>query len=295
MWRLIKEIIMAILKPFVCGKNRMDIPSICGDSSYFVGAENKTVTQGTDFDPTDGVKAYSKDGVEIPFSVTPSTFEPCQIGRQEFVYEADDVRVTRVITVVAVPNPTIYGIDSKVVGVNETINTLNGVYARDGNGNIIEVICTEGSQYTPTEQGTIYLHYSATDDCGNAMDATRTINVIDGEFTGVEDITVTQGTDVDLTDGVTATDWMGNTVPFDVEPEEFAPCQAGEQEFTYSAVGVSTTVRTVTVEQLAYPTINGVDDALGVAVGEEFDPLDGVTAVDGNGNPITDITVTLVS
>lgn len=286
---------MAIIKPFICGRNRLSIPSICGDSGYFVGVKNMTVTQGTDVDLAEGVKAYNKDSVEVSFSVTPSDFNPCEIGRQEFVYEAEDVSVTRVITVTSVPNPTIYGIESKVVGVNEVINTLNGVSAKDGNGNNIAVTCTEGAQYTPTEEGTIYLHYSAVDSCGNRMDATRTINVIDGHFTGIEDATVTQGADFNLLNGVTATDWMGNTVPFSVTPDEFVPCQTGEQEFTYSAVGVSDTVRTITVEQAADPTINGATEALGVAVGEEFDPLDGVTAVDANGNPIADVTVVLVS
>lgn len=285
---------MAILKPFMCGKNRIFPPSICDESAYFVGIKDITVPQGTDVDLLDGVSAYDKDGGEIPFTVTPSEILPCEVGKQTVIYRAEDVEVKRTITVTQIADPTIYGLNSMVVGVNETINTLNGVYAQDGNGNIIEVFCTEGTSYTPTEQGTMYLHYTAEDECGNTTIATRTVNVIDGEFTGVGDMTVPQGTDVDLRSGVTATDWMGNVVPFDVTPSELVPCDVGEHEFTYSAVGVSDTVRTITVEQMADPTINGVDQTLGVPVGEEFDPLDGVTAEDGAGNPITNITVELI-
>lgn len=295
MWRIIKEIIMAILRPFMCGKSRIFPPSICDESAYFVGVKNVSIPQGTEFDLTDGVMAYDKDGGEIPFTVTPSEIQTCEVGNQTVVYQAEDVEVTRVITVEQIPNPTIYGLGSMVVGVNEAINTLNGVYAEDGNGNIIEVVCSEGASYTPTTQGTMYLHYTAEDSCGNTTEATRTVNVIGGEFTGIDDMTVTQGTDVDLRNGVTATDWMGNTVPFTVTPSEFVPCDAGEQEFTYSAIGVSDTVRTITVTQLADPTISGVAQALSVGVGEEFDPLTGVTATDGNGNPISDITVELVN
>ena len=286
---------MAIIRPFLCGNNRIFPPTICDKSAYFVGIKDLTVTQGTDVDLADGVVAYDKDNIEIPFTITPSEIDTCEVGKHNVVYTAEDVQKTRVITVIQIADPTIYGISPIVNGVNETINTLNGVYAEDGNGNVIDVVCTDGSTYTPTQQGTMYLHYYAEDVCGNRTDATRTVNVIDGEFTGIGDMTVTQGTDVDLRSGVTATDWMGNTVPFTVSPSAFIPCDVGEQEFTYSAVGISDTTRTITVEQASDPTINGVGQALAVMVGEEFDPLDGVTAEDWSGEPITEITVQLVN
>lgn len=277
---------MAILKPFVCGRFSIYFPDICGDMPYFIGADDETIKQGTEFDLYDGVTAYDKDGYSIPFSVNPSTIETCQVGTQTFIYEADGTTHKRKITVQAIANPTITGLTAMTVGVNEAISTLNGVSATDGNGNIIEVTCTEGTIYTPTAQGTIYLHYTATDGCGNETQGIRTVNVIDGSFTGIDDVTLNQGQTIDLRSGVTATDWQGNTVPFTVTPTEIIPCEVGEQEVIYSAVGVSDTVRTITVEQADDPTITGLTP-ISVSVGEEFDPSTGVSATDDNGNTLT--------
>lgn len=101
---------------------------------------------------------------------------------------------------------------------------------------------------------------------------------------GANNTSIPQGTDFDLTEGVTAYDGDGNEIPFTVTPQEVQKCEVGEQVFTYNADGV-TKNRTITVTQIANPTISGLSE-LTVDVGEEFDPLDGVSAVDGNGNEV---------
>lgn len=101
---------------------------------------------------------------------------------------------------------------------------------------------------------------------------------------GANNASINQGTDFDLTEGVTAYDGDGNEIPFTVTPSEVAKCEVGVQTFTYEAEGV-TKERKITVTQIANPTISGLSE-LTVEVGEEFDPLDGVSGVDGNGNPV---------
>lgn len=319
-----------ILKPFVCGKTKIFFPSICSDAPYFTGTVDTTIRQGTDFDLREGVNAYDGDGMTIPFTVTPSEVEACQLGVQSFVYEAEGAKDTRYITVVAVDNPTItgltpltvkvgeefdpnegvvatdgngntvtptvkaypsiYGLTDIRVQVGNTINTLDGVTAIDGDGNPITVTCTEGSTFTPSEEGEYTLHYSATSD-GLTTTGERTVTAGYGHFTGVNDATVTQGTDFDLRSGVKAYDFNGNEVFFSIFPTSaFAPCYVGVQRYIYKASGIPDKERNITVTQIANPTISGLSQ-LTVDVDEEFDPLSGVSATDGNGNTISNISV----
>lgn len=104
------------------------------------------------------------------------------------------------------------------------------------------------------------------------------------KIVGADDTSIPQGTDFDLSAGVKAYDAQGNEIPFTVTPDSINVCAVGEQTFTYSADGVTKT-RKITVTQILNPTISGLTE-LTVEVGEEFDPLEGVTAVDGNDNPV---------
>lgn len=113
-------------------------------------------------------------------------------------------------------------------------------------------------------------------------------------FKGITDASTPQGVGFDLLQGVTAHDEYGQQIPFTVSPSEVVACQLGVQTFTYEAEGVTKT-RNITVTPIANPTISGVpSEPLTVELGETFDPLDGVTAVDGNGNVVA-ISVELIS
>lgn len=112
------------------------------------------------------------------------------------------------------------------------------------------------------------------------------------KIVGVVDATVMQGTDFDLLAGVRAMTNEGVEIPFTVAPSEFVPCDAGEQVFVYEAEGALPKMRTITVTRMANPAIEGDTSTLAISIGEDFDPLDGITATDGNGNPLT-VTVVL--
>lgn len=103
-------------------------------------------------------------------------------------------------------------------------------------------------------------------------------------FEGLTPATVNQGADFDPRAGVRALDKDGNEVPFTVSPSEIDMCQTGNHTLTYTA-GETTQTRIITVQAVADPTISGLTP-LTVEVNEEFDPLDGVSAVDGNGNSV---------
>lgn len=112
-------------------------------------------------------------------------------------------------------------------------------------------------------------------------------------FKGITDASTPQGVGFDLLQGVTAYDEFNQPIPFTVSPSEVVACQLGVQTFTYEAEGVTET-RNITVTPIADPTISGVPSTpLSVEVGETFDPLSGVTAVDGNGNTVA-VTVNLI-
>lgn len=320
-----------ILKPIICGKKPLYFPSICSDSPYFTGTVDATIKQGTDFDLRAGVNAYDADGMTIPFTVTPSEVDSCQVGKQEFIYEAEGAIDKRYITVEEVADPTISGLDTIRVKVNEEFDpdtgvsavdgngntlevtskpypsifgltpitvqagapfdTLNGVTAQDGEGNPINVYCVEGNPYTPTE-GEHELHYYAEDADGMRMEETRIVTANYGHFTGIQNATVTQGTDFNLRSGVKAYDYKGDEIFFSIFPtSEFAPCYVGDQTYIYKASGVQDVSRVITVTAIANPTINGISEGITVGTGVEFDPLEGVTATDGNGNTISDISV----
>lgn len=245
-----------ILRPFICGNNSINIPSICGDKPFFTGADDVTITQGTDIDLTEGVVAHDQYGATIPYTVSPTEIEPCQVGVHEVVYTAEDVDKVRLITVDKAADPAISGLTPISVEAGEEFDLATGVTATDSYGNPLEVT------FTPAP------------------------------FSGTDDVTINQGVEIDLTEGVKAMDAEGNVIPFTVSPTTIAKCDVGEHTVTYtSARGTET--RTVTIEEVEDPTISGAEESMTETLGVEFDPLEGVSALDGNGNAIT-VTVELV-
>ena len=307
--KIIEEILMNII-PKICGKNFLHITSFCDDMDRFIGADDVTIIQGTDFDPTSGVTAVDSEGNILPFTVTPSELPSlCTLGTTTFTYQTETFLKQREVTVIQAPLPTItlptasVTCDSEVcdaqtdpntIGIGETLNTMTGVSATDAHGNTLAVTCLEGSSVVYDTGGVKLLHYTATDECGNVGTATRSILVIAGTWSGLTNVTINQGTSFDPTDGVTAYDYNGNIVPFSVTPNTLDTCDVGTHTFTYEAQGLADAARTITVVAIANPTISGVPSTtLEVEVGETFDPLDGVTAVDGNGNTVA-VTVSLI-
>ena len=127
---------------------------------------------------------------------------------------------------------------------------------------------------------------------------------------GVADTTINQGVGIDLTDGIHAYDGNGDEIPFEVEPDTIDKCDVGEHLVKYTASGQGASMRPslcgdnalavsdacndlttiekdriVTITQANPPTINGIDMEE-LPINSTFDPTEGVSAVDDNGNII---------
>lgn len=159
--------------------------------------------------------------------------------------------------------------------------------------------------YIPTDTDCSELNLGM---CGGKMTPTMLDNCDSMYFDGVDNVTINQGAGIDLADGVTAYDSTGAEIPFEYEPTEIDKCSVGEHEVIYKAIGaderllpsmcgenflsmacsgIGTLIakRLVTIEQADPPTINGIG-AVTLSVDEPFDPMNGVTGVDDNGNPV---------
>lgn len=277
----------------ICGEFKLHIPKAVCYEPFLVGTEDKTIIQGADFNLRTNVKAFDGLGNEIEYTVTPNEIDCCDVGTHTFVYQADGVTETRVITITASANPVITIDDDPMYSrPGYTVYTGLGVSATDGNGRTIPVVCTEGESVTYMSSGTYTLHYRAEDSCGKVTTAERTVIVATGGWEGVDNATIPQGTDFDIRNGVRATNNRGQELEYTVSPSELDTCEVGVHTLIYHASGIADAVRTITITAVSDPVISGASSTLNAEPGVAFDPLDGVSAVDGNGNPLT-VTVEL--
>lgn len=184
--------------------------------------------------------------------------------------------------------PKIVGADNIDIYEGDAFDPMAGVSATDKDGNTVPVTYT-GTVDT-TVPGTYWLTYTATDSEGLTSTVRRRVRVQALEaphFTGITNINVFQGANIDLTAGVKA--WLGSTeITYTYSPTSILPCDVGVHTVTYSATGngkTTTVDRTVTIRQADPPVISG-NTPLYVYINTDFDPLDGITAVDSNGNPV---------
>lgn len=175
----------------------------------------------------------------------------------------------------------------------------------------VDTICEDCENLTPSMCGSNGVNYPKA-SCGAI------------HFDGVDDVTLNQGVGIDLTNGVVAYDKNGNEIDYTVEPTEIAKCDVGEHTVTYTATGADLTMhpticqrntlhipcadtentvsveRVVTIEQADPPHIDIPDvtynceadvceakvSGTTIEPNTDFDPMDGVSAVDDNGNSV---------
>lgn len=242
--------------PHVCGENKLHLPQGCR-LPFFTGLDDVTVMQGDDFNLRLNVQAFDAEGNPTTYTVIPNEFEPCQVGQQIYTYSiGDDYSRDRIITVIQADDPTITGLDTVVLQIGEQFDPMDGVSATDAHGESIEVT------------GELQL------------------------FTGLTSENLSQGQSFSLTDGVKAIDENGTSIPYTVSPSTIDTCEVGDFVYTYTSARGSAT-RNITVEAVVDPIIYGIDEDLEEMAGVAFDPLEGVTAEDGNGNQIA-VTVTVL-
>ncbi len=112
-------------------------------------------------------------------------------------------------------------------------------------------------------------------------------------FEGVSDVSISVGTEFSKTTGVTAKDYDGTDLTSEISTSGlFNANRAGSYKITYKVTGKNgvevIATRTITVSENAF--ITTTKSSITLVIGAEFNPLEGVTATDGDvdGTDITD-------
>lgn len=257
--------------------------------------DNRTVSlshSGT-FDVLNGVTASDKENGDLTKGIkVTGNVDLSKEGTYPLTYSVTDsagqtTSVKRVITVVN-DSPVISAND-QTIEAGTTFDSMTSVTASDvQDGDLTKDIKVAGSVDT-TKLGTYQLTYSVSDHDGGQT--TKTINITvyakDASFSGLDALTVQQGSMPDLRKGVTVSD------PYSVTPSDFTvtACDTttpGQRSVTYSYVDkwghVTTQDRVINVIA-EKPVFKGLQDQT-IKLGDHFDPMAGVSATSTNG-PVT--------
>src|SRR5690554_93246 len=196
-----------------------------------------------------------------------------------------------------------------VIGQSATPNYLEGVTAMDAvDGNVSSRITVDSSAVDLTKPGTYTVKISVTDLSGNKKEETITVTVLDKTapvITGITGLVYIFGDPApDYKAGLTATDNVDGdlTASIVVDSSEVKLDVAGVYQVTFQVTDKSGNVSAlystfIQVKEhaddadLLPPVLNGYSDhifELGVDDADDFDVLDGVTAVDNVDGDVTD-------
>lgn len=175
-----------------------------GELPVIEGAESKTIDEGSEFNPLEGISATDVEDGDITGEIqVDGKVDTAVPGEYELVYSVIDsdgnkaeIKVT--ITVISTnKKPTISGTTNVSVAQNSNFDALEGVTAQDEeDGDITSKIQVDGKVDT-TVPGEYILTYTVTDSGGLTAEATRIVTVTPVNqppvITGADDITINQG------------------------------------------------------------------------------------------------------
>ena len=257
--------------------------------------EDQTVSlshNGT-FDVLNGITASDKEDGDLTkvIKVT-GNVDLSKEGTYTLTYSVTDsagqtTSAKRVITVVN--DLPVISANDQTIEVGTSFDPLANVTASDvQDGDLTKDIKVTGNVDT-TKLGTSQLTYSVSDHDGGQT--TKTINITvyakDASFSGLDALTVQQGSTPDLRKGVSVSD------PYSATPSDFTvtACDTktpGQKSVTYSYVDkwghVTTQDRVINVIA-EKPVFKGLQDQT-IKLGDHFDPMAGVSATSTNG-PVT--------
>lgn len=162
---------------------------------------------------------------------------------------------TTTTTIASDTDPVILGADDVTIQKNSAFVPLAGVTATDvEDGDLTSSITYQGN-VNPNAVGTYTATYTVTDSDGNITIVNRTVTVVFTDtqvplFSGVADKMIYVGEEINLLDGISATDTVDGSVPvtYTGTVDIWTP---GEYEIVYSAEDESgneaTVTRTITV------------------------------------------------
>nr|WP_172692175.1 immunoglobulin-like domain-containing protein [Paeniclostridium sordellii]AUO31689.1 hypothetical protein [Paeniclostridium sordellii] len=284
------------------------------DKPVISGVDDISIKEGTTFNPMTGVTATdTEDGnitKDIKVTGTVDTDKP---GKYELTYTVTDTdgnttTVKRIVTVnpkmVVINNPPVIKAEDKTIKVGDKFNPMTGVTATDKeDGNITKDIKVIEDTVNTSKVGTYKVVYEVTDSKGATATKTITVTVISNDkpvISGADNVSIKEGSPFNPMTGVTATDTEDGNITKDIKVTGTVDTdKPGKYELTYTVTdkdGNTTTVKRTVIVNMKWvdinniPVINAEDKT--IKVGDKFNPMTGVTAIDKeDGNITKDIKV----
>ncbi len=266
--------------------------------------EDVTINAGEVFNLMDGIKAVDALGTEIGVTVKSDkelNLDPDATTEYTITYTAKDdfgriAEESIILTVIANKAPVITGVKDHTLTVGDSFDPNAGVEVSDEDENIKLNV---ESNVNTSIAGIYKVIYSATDSGKKTTRVQSTVivnpkpSIINKVPTIIaEDVVIQLGETFEPLKWASATDPEDGDIDVKVVSGEVNTEVAGEYSITYSATDKdgASAIKTIKVIVNDPPQINAVDKT--IKLGEEFDPLDGVTATDKEDGVITNIEVT---
>ncbi len=266
-----------------------------------INASDKTITEGSIFNPLEGVSATDVENGNLTnkITVTENNVNTSKEGTYQVTYTVSDnsnfhASKTINVKVISAELPEITASDRSVKQFEE-FNYMEGVSAKAHDGTDLTKDITYDKTVDTSEAGTYKVTYKVKDSKGKEVSKTVTITVIPNEkpVINASDKEIYLNSDFDYLDGVTASDAEDGPIK-DIKYEgEVKTDQVGDYPVTYTVEDKNgqVTTKTITVKVIVnqLPVINAYDKT--IYLNSNFDPLEGVTASDKEDGPITKINV----
>ena len=156
--------------------------TVIKDEAPVINAEDKTITQGTTFEPLKDVTAEDKEEGKIEkIEVVKNDVKEKEIGEYEVTYKAVDSyknETTKTITVTVVENQKpVINAEDKTIYLNEEFDPLEGVTVEDPEDGKIEKIEVIQNDVKTDEVGKYKVIYRVEDTFGNVVEKEITVTV----------------------------------------------------------------------------------------------------------------------
>lgn len=156
--------------------------TVIKDEAPVINAEDKTITQGTTFEPLKDVTAEDKEEGKIEkIEVVKNDVKEKEIGEYEVIYKAVDSyknETTKTITVTVVENQKpVINAEDKTIYLNEEFDPLEGVTVEDPEDGKIKDIEVVQNDVKIDEVGKYKVIYRVEDTFGNVVEKEITVTV----------------------------------------------------------------------------------------------------------------------
>ena len=267
-----------------------------------ITASDKTIKEGEDFNPLEGVSASDEENGNLTNKITyESDVNPDQEGTYHVTYTVVDnsnfhASKTITVKVISAELPIITAEDKEVKQFEE-FDYMDGVKATAYDGTDLTGDVTYEETVNTDVADTYEVTYKVKDAKGKEASKTITVTVIPDEkpVINASDKEIYLNSDFDPLEGVTASDEEDGPIK-DIEYDsEVKTDEVGDYKVTYTVKDShgQVTTKTITVKVIVnqLPVINASDKT--IYLNSEFDPLAGVTASDKEDGPISKIDVDL--